>query len=408
MKVLSQTQIGSLIAITLIVSAAITASSDLFLRLLIGLALGITLTKSAIGFAGSVNRAYRRGSTELIKTLMLMFVSASIMSAALLYSQGNEHFQLWVNPINAGLILGGLMFGFGMTLSSCCASGVMVEMVADVPRALTTLVAFGLGVYIGFPLQASASWITDSWLSSASYTDKGVFLPDWFSWGPLNGYLMAVLVTVVFAYIVVKLAERYQQTRKEQGRYLGVAAEEARQNLVLMQQGASKLSALWSMNFGAVVIAAIFTILMITTGAGWGASTPFGIWFGKLLIMLGVSASDVAQFSHKSVELFQTPVLQHGVSLQNIGILLGTVIAVLWLGKWRNPWVNSYTIKHYALFALGGISMGLGTRFANGCNVGALFTPIANFSLSGWVFFVALIIGCVVGNRFAQKVRMIG
>jgi uncharacterized protein len=43
------------------------------------------------------------------------------------------------------------------------------------------------------------------------------------------------------------------------------------------------------------------------------------------------------------------------------------------------------TFREGLVFALGGLSMGIGTRLANGCNVGALYTPIANFSLSGWI-----------------------
>ncbi len=47
--------------------------------------------------------------------------------------------------------------------------------------------------------------------------------------------------------------------------------------------------------------------------------------------------------------------------------------------------------------------MGFGTRLANGCNVGALYTPIANFSLSGWVFFAVLVIGGILGNKVAKR-----
>ena len=50
--------------------------------------------------------------------------------------------------------------------------------------------------------------------------------------------------------------------------------------------------------------------------------------------------------------------------------------------------------------------MGIGTRFANGCNVGALFTPIANFSLSGWIFFIFLVAGAIIGNKVAEKAKL--
>lgn len=64
----------------------------------------------------------------------------------------------------------------------------------------------------------------------------------------------------------------------------------------------------------------------------------------------------------------------------------------------------NYTAKQMSLFAMGGLLMGLGTRFANGCNVGALYTPIANLSLSGWIFFVFLVLGGVLGNRVAKRI----
>ena len=52
---------------------------------------------------------------------------------------------------------------------------------------------------------------------------------------------------------------------------------------------------------------------------------------------------------------------------------------------------------------IGGFLMGVGTRIANGCNAGALFTPIAQFSLSGWLFFIFMFVGGWLGNMLAFK-----
>ncbi|MDU2993152.1 MAG: YeeE/YedE thiosulfate transporter family protein, partial [Clostridium sp.] len=38
-----------------------------------------------------------------------------------------------------------------------------------------------------------------------------------------------------------------------------------------------------------------------------------------------------------------------------------------------------------------------------GCNVGALFSGIANMSLSGWVFLVMLVIGGLIGIQIVKK-----
>jgi len=401
--------------VTVVLGGAFLESAPLFLRLLMGLGLGFALTKGSLGFAGSVNRAYRRGSTQLLQTLMFMFVVTAIINAGLLFNAQANDYHLWVNPINIGLLVGGVMFGAGMSLSSCCATGVMVEMVGDIPRALTTLIFFGAGVFFGFPLQATQGWIRQTVVSTQSYEGKGVFLPDLFNWGPLNGYFISVLVTILFASLVVIIAKKYQAYRENTGTFYGVDGEILREEVARAPKPQSHslwslenyhrwFGNVWQMSTSALVIALIFGVMMVSTGSGWGASTPFGVWFGKILIVLGVSSADIAAFTHKPEALFDLPFFSHSVSVQNFAIMVGTLVAVLFLGKFSLSLKTNHTARHYALFALGGLLMGFGTRFANGCNVGALFTPIVNFSLSGWVFLIFLLVGGVLGNRLQAAV----
>lgn len=54
----------ALLAAVLLLGNALLDSA-IFFRLLVGLGLGYALTRAALGFAGSVNRAYRAGSTRL-------------------------------------------------------------------------------------------------------------------------------------------------------------------------------------------------------------------------------------------------------------------------------------------------------------------------------------------------------
>jgi uncharacterized membrane protein YedE/YeeE len=58
------------------------------------------------------------------------------------------------------------------------------------------------------------------------------------------------------------------------------------------------------------------------------------------------------------------------------------------------------------MLVVAGLAMGLGTRLANGCNVGALFTPIANFSLSGWIFLVVMVAGGLGGNWLGKRFKL--
>lgn len=400
--------------------------SALQFRLAIGLALGYTLSRSAMGFAGSVNRAFNTGSTRLMQALMLLFFLSALLSTAVMAFAGPTNLDLWVNPINGGLLAGGLLFGFGMAFSSCCASGVLTDLVTGLPRALVTLIFFSTGVFLGFPIQKKSALVTESWLTTptgAALGTKGVFLPDLFGWDGTGGYLGALLTTAALGLGVVWLSRQYQQYREREGHLGYVASERLQVELQAVRQqekanpelrrgltseaGYQRLMVRpWSMPQGAAVLSVLFLLLMAVTGGGWGASTPYGLWFGQVLMMFGVSPDVLGTWTGMGTKPFLIPFLQHPVTVQNVGITLGVVFYLLTADRLRKT-VNAgfhITPKEVGLYALGGLSMGLGTRLANGCNVGALFTPIANFSLSGWIFLVVMVIGGVLGNLFLRRI----
>jgi hypothetical protein len=74
-------------------------------------------------------------------------------------------------------------------------------------------------------------------------------------------------------------------------------------------------------------------------------------------------------------------------------------VLAAFLGGWSGVSILLYRANSRANY----ITMGLGTRFANGCNVGTLYTPIANFSLSGWIFLIFMVIGGIIGNNAVKK-----
>ena len=102
------------------------------------------------------------------------------------------------------------------------------------------------------------------------------------------------------------------------------------------------------------------------------------------------------------------PFFEHPINVQNVGIVLGTFIYMLTSNNFVSFCKSSWKMspKQALFYAIGGFAMGFGTRLSNGCNVGALYTPIANFSLSGWIFLIVMVTGGVVGNIIAKKVRL--
>src|SRR6056297_3448039 len=318
-----------IIILVFILGKSQLASEILFFRLVIGVGLGYALTRGFAGFAGSVNRALNTGSTKLMRMLMFMFFISAVLTAALLFGKDPTTYGLWIRPINFGVILGGIFFGFGMTFSVCCASGVLQDLVAGFPRAFITLIFFMMGVFLGFPVQRTASWVNDSWITSpiGEQFQKGVFLPDWFKFDGMEGYIGALVLLGIFCLIVVALSYVYEKKCKDCNTYTGVPAEKMQDSLKAFDSKDFKLFSKntydylfanpWTMKQGVLVISLLFLALRAVTGSGWGASTPYGIWFGKILMVFGVSSEAIAGYTKMSVSMFERPFFQDQISVQN-------------------------------------------------------------------------------------------
>lgn len=418
-----ETFIGIIVIIALLIFG-FSLKPSMFIRMLVGVSFGYTLTRTFFGFAGSVNRGYRTGSTKLMRVLMFMFVlTAGIVGIVTLLTDTSafakaadgipKAYNYSTYPINFGLIIGGLLFGYGMTFSVCCGSGVLTDLVTGLPRALVTLIFFGLGVFVGFPIQRGTSFVKDSWFVSSEGA-KGVRFTDFFG-GGINGYLGAMAITIVLAGIVYYLSIKYENKRKKEGTYRPVPIEQIQGTVSDMESEDFTFKSAyekvfvkpWSMRAGSVMMALSFTGYMVSARKGWGVTSALGRWFGRMLILFGVPAEKVAEFSMMSVDRYTRPFFEDGGLAANFGIVAGTLICLLLAGKFFSTFKEelSITFKDAALYAMAGLTMGFGTRLANGCNAGALYTPITNFSLSGWIFLVVMVMGGVIGNILLKKIN---
>jgi len=385
--------VGFVVAAAFIVSSFVVLEQNIAIRFLIGLAFGFSLVRASIGFAGSVNKLYRAHSSEVAKTIVWIFIVTSFFVALLIHGEESSY-NLSIYPINFGLLVGGMLFGFGMAMSSCCATGSLTDLSSGFSRAIVTIFFFGMGVFLGFDIQSNSSFVRDSFFSSATgWTMKGgVFLPDYFRFDGFDGYLGAFIVTLVFGLIAIKVANSFDKND----------SCNQQEELTLFEKTFVKP---WKIYISVLAISSIFTFLLYYSHKGWGASSALGIWFGKFLMLFGVEAESLSLFTSKDITLFVEPLTMHTTSMQNIGIVLGSVTALLIAGVFKEKFIAGLKItpKGLLTFALGGFLMGIGTRLSNGCNVGALYTPIAEFSLSGWIYLVFVVVGGVLGNMFVQR-----
>lgn len=397
------------------------ASPMLLFRLCIGMGLGYVFSRAYTGFAGSINRAYNTGSTKLMRAMAILFFITAVGVAGLLVFNTNPEtgeaiaaFGISVKPINLGLLLGGLMFGFGMALSSCCASGIMSDLASETPKAIVTMFFFGAGVLLGMPLDGK-TWVTDSWIKVGD--KNGVFFPDLFKGSTVNMYLGGLLVTLLIVIAIIIASYKYEAYRKAKGTLGVVLSEqrvEAQKNVELPTDKKALCSYIydrlfvdaWSVFTGAFLIAILFLTMYGATKGGWGASGPFGNWTAKVMMMFGMSAETLATYTSKKPEFFTASIFSNGVGIQNMGIAIGAFVYLLTSSQMTKTSQNFFNVPkiQWFLYILGGLAMGFGTRMSQGCNAGALYTPAAQMSLSGWVFLIALLGGGIIGNTFQKKI----
>ncbi|MDF1883369.1 YeeE/YedE family protein [Sulfurimonas sp. SAG-AH-194-C21] len=371
----------------------------ILVRFLIGLAFGFALVRGSIGFAGSVNRLYRTKSSKLAQTILYIFILTAIFTAFIISGEESTY-KLSIYPINLGLILGGLMFGFGMAMSSCCATGSLTDLASGFSRAFVTIVFFSMGVFLGFSTQKESLFVTDSYLSSVTgeQFQGGVFLPDLFKYDGFNGYLGAILLTIVFSLALLYLAQKYEEKFHTNE---NVSELNPHKNSLLEKIFVKN----WNMPVSILFISSVFAFLLTYSHKGWGASSALGIWFGKFVMLFGIEAESLSAFSTKKASLFSESLLTHAGSMQNIGIIFGAIVALTLAGVFKKSFIAGLKItpKGVVTFAFGGFIMGFGTRLSNGCNVGALYTPIAEFSLSGWIYLIFIVAGGFLGNMFVRR-----
>lgn len=403
--------IGVIILMIIFANFQYAKEGNLALFLITGLALGYILTRSRYGFAGGVRRIYFTGDGTLTKALLLMFALSIIATAGIHFGAAENGAVMalravegdaiipgtgFVQKASLATIIGGIIFGIGMIFGGGCASGVLTDTGEGEGRAWIVLLFFAIGGMLG---TAHGPWWQESVFSKVGTT---VYLPDVF------GYVGAVIVSLLLLLLIYIFTNKYEDKRKKVGTYNEPEYEEWQKPLPEPKEYKffSKETyhrffvKRWSYYTGAILIALMFIFIINTTGGSWGASGPYTLWGVWLFEKFGINFTSNAPLADIS-ETVGKGLMNHPVTVRNIGIIFGSAIAFLLAGKFKFNF--DFNLKDVGFYALGGILMGYGAKVAGGCNVGALYSGMANFSLSGWFFLVAMTIGGLIGSRIYKN-----
>ncbi len=156
---------------------------------------------------------------------------------------------------------------------------------------------------------------------------------------------------------------------------------------------------------GAVLLA-IFQIAHIASlGSAWGVTSTFANWGAWIFELFGGDTSSWSYFASESSQArLDAGVLADGGSIRNFGIIFGALLSTLLASQFKLKKIKS--VRQVVAAVVGGLLMGYGARLALGCNIGAFFSAISAFSLSGWVFALFLLVGAFFGSKLLAKYFM--
>lgn len=341
---------------------------------LIGGVLGFALFQGSFGFTGGWRNMVVEKRGRGMRAQMLTIAVAALAMLPLL-SAGSIGSQAMVGqlaPVGVSVILGSLMFGFGMQLGGGCGSGTLFTVGGGSARMLVTLVFFIIGAVIG---TAHLPW----WLTLPNIGTVDI--------GREMGVGPAIALTVLGLGLVALIT----------------AVIEKRAHGSLQREPAPKregwswlLYGPWPLIGAGLVLALMNVATLLLAGHPWSITYGFGLWGAKIAAAAGI---DVASWEFwtwpAQAKALNTSVLADTVSVMDFGLVLGAAIAASLAGKFAPK--AKLPLGSLLAAIVGGLLMGYGARLSFGCNIGALFSGIASGSLHGWVWFACAFVGSFFG-----------
>ncbi len=161
----------------------------------------------------------------------------------------------------------------------------------------------------------------------------------------------------------------------------------------------------WPYITGAVLLSVFQIVTLAVTGNPWGVSGVLANWGAWLYQLVGGSVDKWYYFSSEGAQnVLSNNFIKDPGTMRNLGIIFGALFATLIASGFKFKKIK--TGKQVVAAILGGLLMGYGARIAYGCNIGALYSGITVFSLSGWVFGIFIFLGAIVGSKLLVKYFM--
>jgi uncharacterized membrane protein YedE/YeeE len=296
--------------------------------------------------------------------------------------------HLWVPPVGLSDLIGGFVFGVGMVITGGCASSTLYRAGAGYLYFWVVLAFMGVGYGL-------FSALYEPWLARHFFAPLRLAPPltlyDLLRPVPRPAVSLA-LTAAVTALLVRRLGWR-------------ALREEAAAALAGLRHPVRLLRAKsWDTALVGAVLSAVAFVQFLFLGV-WGITGAESRWTG-LAVRAVAGPAPVAANPYWGKVLFASyPGIVAGPEELLVAFMVvGALVAALLGGSFR---IRLPRWERLPNAAVGGLLLGFGSRLAPGCNVGNVFSGLAELSVHSIVASAGILGGIYVATQFAYgRVRL--
>ncbi len=336
----------------------------------LGVIFGATAQRTNFCTMGAISDAVFMGDWNRFRAWMLA-IAVALLGSQILYITGTVDLttSIYLTPNLgwAGAVIGGLLFGFGMTLTGGCGNKTLVRLGAGNLKSM--VVALFLGIFAYMTLRGLTG------LARVELEDA--INVDLLAFGMADQGVPALLGL------------------------LGVPESPARLIVLVMVAGGLLWFVLKSRDFrtskaditGGIIIGLLVPVAWYVTGViGFDDFEPTPLVSFTFVAPVGESIQYLMTFTGSTINF--------GIAVV-IGVIFGSFVAAKLSGEFR---VEAFTdagdmVRHM----IGGSIMGIGGVMALGCTVGQGITGMSTLAIGSVLALLSILFGGYFGMRYLEE-----
>jgi len=362
---------------------------------IIAILLGVVVNKTNFCTMGAVSDLVNMGDAGRLRAWILA-ATVALIGVVILEALGMVNVSSTLPPYRGSefqwgrYILGGVLFGIGMTFASGCGNKTLIRIGGGNIKSIFVFIMIAIiAYYMVDPYkELPSTWYQNyftPWLGQASISlntpqDLGSIAGNWFS---VDAMTMRIILGSIVAIIALRYIFKDADFRKNGDNiFSGVAI-----GLIVLLAWYVTSNVAVSTEDGAFSLTQFYGEwdMMMDTEVGKPKNGSTNLQSQSFTFI-----SPIGQMFGYFGSSFSSAFLTFGV-VSVFGVITGSFIWTMVTRSFRVEWFNSF--KDFYMHMIGGVLMGFGGVLALGCTVGQGITGVSTLALGSFIAFISIVFG---------------